>query len=673
MPRLNYLVPALLCCLLAAGFMSTAWGGQLVAMTLLPVKSESKPLAGAGNRLWIKNSPDNTAYLQFDLSRLAKVIKPDQLRHCTLRLVAAGVRGSQKVLVNGRLAKDDFSGEASPASIVALSALSESNRIAINSMDKSLTQQVSMRLKDKISLRLFSGSHKGDVEFYGPGAVDPSNVPRLVIEYEASQQTFLETLAWPQHQHDPEHTGFTPWRPLQQPTGFSQATIDMGDGWKIASFPLQYQGNLYLILDKSGKKYMTALNFKGERLWRRYLGDGTVQRSPAISRSGIFYVLWENTLAGYDLGRLKREALLNPEDGGPTKADYSTPMQSKESSGSVSSLKAADYTDLTVGNDGSLFLAVKQADNNYILAFTPDLQAFLKAGPFGAGKTRISPVSVSADGLTLFTQTPNGAVAIDIRNPHPSIGKITAPPADAVVLAADDAYFHTPVAIPIISGKSDTSFMIFANYSGSDQKGNVWGVSADSGSVWNTGSNNSLPSQPVLGGTGKLFFILDGNLKSKAYNQIGQADTVPLGEAGLKTTSNLVIDGSGNLYFWDNGAMWGVKTEEKLNNKTFNKPLEGMEKFQRLTLGADGVIWANNNNGQQLYTIMPFYATDKRVMQEDIKPQTYYRASRSLRAFEITLTSGTDVLFQAGDSIALGYGFKVEKGAGLLCRTGFPK
>ena len=671
MQRPGKFLSALLWWVLIAGMQSPAWGEPIVTTTLLPAQFDSKPVShNQEKQLWIRNNPRNDVFLQFDLSRLPEGLSREDFLNCTLRLVASDVTydpgdgknaGFPTPLIVGESAELDFTGNATSASIVALSTLSdtnsEKNRIAINrkASDKLTTALFNgyNSPDKKISLRLLSKSGKASVLFYAPGAEDPTNIPRLVIEYQSRPQSLLETLSWPQYQHDPEHSGQNPWRPSRTPTGFSLKTIPVKGNGSIASYPLLYRGNLYLVYTELNTNNLVALNFKGEELWRTPIGKGTVQRSPAISRTGIFYVLWEDKLAGYDLG-LK----------GKKVGSYS---MDKIDSFSMEKLTKLDtFTDLTVGNDGSLSMAVKQGDLNYIYGLTPDLQVFLKAGPFGKGQERMSTVSVSMEGRNIFAQNPEGALVVNIADPS-IIRKVNLPAS----LSASEAYYHTPVA-----GR-EKGIMLFANYSDTASKGTVWGVSAALKPIWDSDSSISLPTQPVLSNDGKVYFIQDGVLKGHAYDQIGKPEAITLndGEINLNSTSNLVVDGADNVYFWDNGTLWGIDTHAgkafptKINTKD---SITGPQKFLRLMLGPDGTLWANNNNGNELFAFKPSYASgDLTLEQKDIKTQTVYRTQNDLRVGSVNVKAGTQLLFQAGNSIRLDKGFTVQKGASLLIRTDF--
>ena len=194
----------------------------------------------------------------------------------------------------------------------------------------------------------------------------------------------------------------------------------LGQGGSIADYPLIYQGNIYLVGMVGSRNLLTALGFSGQKLWQEDIGTGTVQRSPAISRQGIMYIVAENQIRAYDLNH-----------GGK-------PVASSSMTG-----KLSDYTDLAVGYDGSLFMVVKENDLSYVYGFTADLKPFIKSDPLAAGQQNISTVTVSPDGQKIFVQTPEGAVTIDITDPV--ISGLTKPaPRRTIELAQRQ---RTPLAI----------------------------------------------------------------------------------------------------------------------------------------------------------------------------------------------------------------------------------
>lgn len=145
------------------------------------------------------------------------------------------------------------------------------------------------------------------------------------------------------------------------------------------------------------------------------------------------------------------------------------------------------------------------------------------------------------------------------------------------------------------------------------------------------------------------------------------------------------MDGANNIYFWDNGTLHGYQEdgERLFEKKSFDglnerskdekdQSAEGPEQFIRLILGPDGTIWANNKNGRDLYAFKPSYGDSKLTLeQEDIQTDTVYRTAGELAVGGVTVKSNTRIWFQAQKGMSFAKGFAVQKGASLLCRTGF--
>ena len=489
---------------------------------------------------------------------------------------------------------------------------------------------------------LNSGSDKASTLLYSPNAYGetPSNKPHLVVEYSLGSPGLMETFSWSQHQQNPEHTGRSQWIPFRNPNGVTLKELDLSKitrvAGTIADYPLIYKGKLYVVYKiGGGENYFEVMNFKGKRYWwETGIGKGVVQRSPVISRNGIMYIVTEGSISAHDLNNK-----------GISVGKYNL----------LGNLSA--YTDLTIGNDGSLFLALKEKDMNYVYGFDPKLQPFMKAGPFGSGEEKISTLTVSPDGTKLFAQSPEGGKVIDIANPS-----------DVKTLALNNKngrdYFHVPVVAP------DGNTVMFSAYAISANNGGVWGRTEDR-KVWD--SSGTTTPQPVLGSNDNVYFIQDGQLQRHKFDELG-SNLDPKG-SGLRVSSNLVMDGANNLFFWDNGTLLGFDREGnslfKVNVQGLKiSETEGPEQFIRLMMGPDGTLWANNKNGSSLYAFEPTYKeANLNLKQADIKNQTVYRAAGEISAGQLVLDN-VNIMLQAKNGIKFSKGFKVKKGASLLCRTG---
>jgi hypothetical protein len=394
------------------------------------------------------------------------------------------------------------------------------------------------------------------------------------------------------------------------------------------------------VLDQN---HLFSLDFKGAQRWRQALGKGVVQRSPVISRSGILYIVTENQIAGYDLNQ-----------------------QGKLFASFALTGKSSAYTDVTQGNDGSLFLALVENDLNYMYGFTAALKPFLKSGPLAKGQEKISTITVSPDGRKVFAQTPAGAVAIDIANPSVQSTLVLANNQDKPF-----EYYHVPVAAPA------GDVMVFADFTSKANQGHLWGYASNRQIL---SASGTLLSQPVLGANGRVYYIQNGSLQARKYDQLGAAEVLAK-DANLNATSNLVMDGADNIYFWNNGYLHGYAADGKplfaripLTSEVQDRKsqtVEGPEQFLRLMLGPDGTLWANNKNGDSLFAFKPIYAAaDLALAQKDLKPQTAYRATGKLSVGGVNIDRGAQ-LFQAQNGVGFANGFRVQRGASIAVRTGF--
>ena len=748
-------------------WIDVSWGSRsdrFLTTTLLPVEEkvigdtgqpEAPPEPENKSYLWVQQKPGRLIELHFDLNGLPPDLR--DFEECSLRVVAKdpkyiplnnkGNTGGDTVALTGRLPDGK-------ESIVAFNDIGSQSEMTVA---VGAAPQLCDKIREKFSspkgdrfftITLQTGSDKAGALFYSSAEnkKDPSNLPRLVLKYTQAPPLLPDTLSWSQHQQNPEHTGRTPWVPFRAPNGFSLARIllpKIGENaGSVVDYPLIYRGSMYLISKVLAQNYLLSLDFKGVERWRRDIGKGTVQRSPVISRSGILYLVTETQITGYDLLQAGKE------------------YASCELTGAR---KLSAYTGLTQGEDGSLFLAMAENDSNFIYGFSPRLVPFLKAGPFGVGQQKISTITVTPDGSRIFAQTPKGAVVIDIADPseQKSITLANAPDVPY-------EYYYVPVAgladnIMIFSdftGRANRG-----NIWGYSETQRIWNASGTLLSQPVLGSNgrvyyiqggilkghryNETGTAKVLCGDGcnaeataeiadgivsrinidnpgegyrnpPLVTLADGEgsgAKATAEVANGVITKISVVDGGrgygsppavrfnqLKTTSNLVMDGADNIYFWDNGYLHGYRpdgerlfdrldlTKEGLEGQRHADPEKlsatlkaprsnessGPEQFIRLMVGPDGTLWANNKSGDSLYAFKPSFAEENPTLtQNDIQTNTVYRATGTLTVGSpdpkkiLEVKSGTQIFLQAQQGIAFKKGFVVEKGAELLCRTGF--
>lgn len=648
---------------------ATAWAGEpWLTTTLLPM-DKSAPLKNVPLTI---ESKKTTFQLEFDLMALPDGLSKEDFKNATLRLVADGP-GKKDLLVKGRLPN-------APDSIVLLNQLIGKNLVALNSLApedacnppadlqaepgtsntegvcdllNALSDHYENRREQAFTLELFSESGndaKRSFHSNRPSADSPSDIPRLVIEYTRRPPGLLDNLDWRQKQRDPEHTGRTPWAPFNESSGFTVTAIKYPDIEEIQDYPLIHRGNLYVVAKGTNDIVLAVLDSKGNKLQRHSLGQFTLQRPPVISRAGFLYLLTKESILAYDLAKLDGQF-----------AVFKLPPNSK----------ASDRSELTVGDDGSLFLVLKKESKNYVYGFTESLKPFLRREMSGE---HASSVTVGRGGREIAVDTEDKAEIIDIRNPS-SAREIT-----KLEHYEHYKHFHLPVAAP-------DGHYIFAGFSDTPDSGIVSGHDDTETAIWTAKGTSS--SQPVLAGTPSsqtipkngepVYFIQDGRLQAQPYKEIRPEPTAGGSENNWKTTSNLVMDGGNNVYFLSDGYLVRC-APPKMACQALKKEGSGHEQFVRLTLGPDGTLWANNNKGKTLYALRPTYASPDLNLSKlaALTSGTVYRAEGKLSVGGPTVgdsadKAGAQVLLQA-ERISFGPGFAVRRGASLLCRTGsWPK
>lgn len=557
----------------------------------------------------------------------------------------------------------------------------------------------------RLVVRLSTRTSGAKLRLHGPADADPTNAPRLVVEYCLGRPTPPETMSWAQSQHDPEHSGRSAWAGSGDwpPRGYDLVRIEparLAHGGSIEDRPLLHRGNLHVIYSHQSVLHLLALDPNGTERWHANLGVGTVQSPPAIGRNGALYLATEERIAVFDLN-----ALAIPRHVPPGDDPAPEPTHVLELAGQA----VVAGTDLTVGDDGSLFVALKSGDQVYLhgLQRGPQgkLRPFLKLGPLATGGARVSTSTLTADGRWLAIDTPAGARFVDLRLP----ARRRSVCEDDTGVAPSSIEFRVPVAGPAApDGAAEGPPIVFADL--------TRGVRATSctGEEWWKASGT--PAQPALGQGGVVYVLqgralwrrgCDGRLRRVEVATITppSASVASSWTAGERTaaTSNLVLDGADRVYFWDRGTLRGyamgadprsvrplaVRFQRDPDSPSAGKDLPapagvparlvarrttvdaGPEKNLQLMIGPDGTIWANNQGEPRLYAFIPRLDGVVKTPRF-LASGTCYRAAAKLEVpADALVPKGARVLLQAGASVSLSKKFTVAKGGSVLVRTGF--
>jgi hypothetical protein len=582
--------------LLALGRACPARGDLAVTATLLPAREATGSPAGPTSHdktyLYVRHGAEMTA-LEFDL---AAIPPKARIVHCYLRLAADDVPWKPEgdassldqfqdliasELTPAEWPEDEGAVKAAPAwkqpdpkdrSVVALSRLrgdTEPKRlVALNRVDTSLRGKVQDIVDGKVPdrrlrLRVYSVNNSSS-RLYSSQTTEYNKRPRLVVQFDW-QPTLASEVAWRQYQFGPEHTAFCPVFQYPRPQGYAPDFIelpppDSKTTLEIRTHPVVYDNQIFLVVHQSpqGNDLLYALSYPGAVLWKETLthaGSPPVgQKQPGVSLDGILYQSWKpkvdaplDAIVGYDLKQRGREVCSLP----------------------ATSLQATDISELTVGNDGSLFFAAVVAGQTvgarvYGLTRTGNtLKPFLQFGVPARGADPVVPrgVSISHDGRWLYASAdvdrPNGRgglYVIDLINPP--IDRVD-PLEDGLMINTDKkeplyaSQDTLPVALPEAGASAISTLPKVATSSPAGVNVLQLRLGADNvpsvAIFWQ--EKGKTPEPPALGEPFGLCFIQSGGLRCRSI-RVHDTALFSANEKDLQVMSNLVIDGNDRLSFW---------------------------------------------------------------------------------------------------------------------------
>lgn len=451
----------------------------------------------------------------------------------------------------------------------------------------------------------------------------------------------LDSLGWTQVQHDAQHTGRSDWTPWRLAQGFALHRIEVDDrcSCDVVGWPLLWRGKLYVVCVSAAARmtaFVIARDHRGRLMWKTptTIDDAVRRGHSAVGPTGWLYV---PTAQGIEALDLHREA---------------APVASSGPIGSVS--RGAE---LTVGQDGRLFVPLAEASTHHIRILSPDLVTASRTPAYAGESQTLSTIAVSADGARLFALAPRGALVMDAtRDADPQLRPLSPPGGKREV----DGLYHVPIALP--QGQA----LAFAGATGA----RVWQL-ADAAAPRAVSSTSSI-AQPVLDTAGRLRLLMDG--AAVIVDGSGAVSVIPVPPAmrnTLAASSNLVIDGGDNLYFWNDGRLTLVANDAQ---RSFEMDFTAQDELPvqgaPLLLGPDGTLWTAGEGS--LFALVPTFSGDNGLVlgQADLRHRTAYVTAGRLRWDATTVSAGIQVLLQAEAGISLGAGFRVAKGAGLIARVG---
>ena len=592
-----------------------AFAQRRITTTLLPVKAESTP-GGVGDILKISaNGSDpiqstSSAVLTFDPRGI-----PQQatINKATLRLVGkTNTTNPQLVRVTVDAQQDSMGQWTAVPGESVFSATSDS-----------LRQVVATRVQAQqtIALRLTSKSRLSDWDYYALSdtAYPSSSKPRLIVEYELPAN-----LDVPFESYAPTRTS---WRFFPAPT---QVKIKpFLSSVTIISNPAFYQGQ--------GDVYLFGKPTSQETLLYGLSSAGAVRLSIPIpvvpgsyalaTETGLLYSVGENRIVLYDL---KKQGLKT---------------------------KGVDAPDLklsvppTLGADGSLYFV--RSGYGYVYGLNPDQQEIWRY----PAEERTGAATVSR--ITLSPDAQRYAYTLTRRDNKNALVRINTADGSAEPATLSDKF--TEFRRPIVVKGPEQDYVVVAAYSQSDGTLSVY----SGGEVrW---EKSGPVSQPIVDRDGKrVFAVQNGQLQ--AYDILNREVVCTSAETALEATSNLVLDGEENLYFWNNGTLLCYQNSCQF---LFRQPLGDLPKDLELLFAPDGTLYARTA-AQQLFSLTPVgNLSELTLEQAQVQTNTIYSAEAVRVANNVRVSKEMRLVLKAEKTISFNPGFSVEQGARLRCQIGF--
>jgi hypothetical protein len=590
-----------------------AFAQRRITTTLLPVKAESTP-GGAGDTLKISaNGSDpiqstSSAILTFDPRGI-----PQQatITNATLRLVGkTNTSNPQLVRVTVEGQQDSIGQWTAVPGGSVFSASSDS-----------LRQVIATRVQGQqtIALRLISKSRLSDWDYYALSdtAYPSSSKPRLIVEYELPA-----TLDVPFEPYAPTRTA---WRFSPAPTQvkikpfFNKVTI--------ISNPAFYQGDMYLFgKPTSQETLLYDLSSGGVVRWSTPIP--VVPGSYALAtETGRLYSLGENRIVLYDL----------------------------EKQGAK--LKGVDFQDLklsvppTLGADSSLYFV--RSGYGYVYGLNPDQQEIWRY----PAEERTGAATISR--ITLSPDAQRYAYTLTRRDNKNALVRINAADGNAEPATLSDKFteFHRP----IVAKGPEQDYVVVGAYSQSDGTLSVY----SGGEVrW---EKQGPVSQPIVDRDGKRVFAVQ-NGRLQAYDILNGDVVCTSAETALEATSNLVLDGEENVYFWNNGTLLCYRNSCQA---LFRQPLGNLPKDLELLFAPDGTLYARTAT-QQLFSLTPLANQGELILEQaQVQTNTIYSADAVRVANNVRVSKEMRLVLKADKTISFNPGFSVEQGARLRCQIRF--
>ena len=587
--------------------------------------------------------PTNKSYVRFNLNTIPSGAT---ITGCSLQFVTAEELSSETNVLLFKASDDwkDLSrlgpeGPQLAAKIVAPGK--EKSPVTIN-QTKELCEVIDKANKDPadtISFQLSTDRRNARLSFYSTeskdpvlGVIDPSYRPRLLLSY-IPPDASVTPLDWSQLHHDAQHTGRSPWRIYNGDGKYFPEKVRVRSVFSakyIYPGPIIYRDNLYTFVQADDSKYcLRATDRWGKKIWEVAVDD-VPKPVPAVNRFGRLYYVTENQVHTYDL-----------ENKGAI-GDHPSDIREKDTV----------LSPPTLGPDGSLYLVT----NPYVYAYSPYPQHQL-LWSYRHGHDKVSSVVLGEDGKTAYIVDGTEGKVIALNSWD---GTEKWKPLRGLQM---NVKLNDPVPIPVVA--EDHVYITSGFPTGGtlyivhDEQVTASLISPIKGSAIST---------PVVGPDQKIYFVKDGELWS--YREDKKETKLSDIAGSLGAVSNTVMDGSGNIYCWNKDTKWLYAFDGK-GRKLCSQSLQSANLGPNLLIAPDGNLY--NYSSNVLQAIVP--AGDQLTLDSEMVRQgnnTVFRAAEHIDVTkDLVVERGKSIILFSGHTIGLKPGFKVKKGARVICKTGF--
>jgi hypothetical protein len=460
-------------------------------------------------------------------------------------------------------------------------------------------------------LFLLSTSRLSDWHYYSTQSYggNTSSKPRMIVAFNLDMPPAVTS-------------EITAWRFCKETERFKVKPFHADEA--ILSNPVFYNGNAFLFAKPDDTHTnLYALHLNGRERWRR-----TIAQTPAkyarVNYGGTLYSIGRERVARYDL------------------KNHGVP-------GAVTTIANLKLSiPPTLGADSSLYFVL--LGNAYGL--NPEMKELWRY-PLKAKGSVFSPIVLAPPAQA------SGYVAARIQD-QSRLTVLDTAVGGKIDYPLDSKYtaFHTPVVIP--ASGSLPEYVFLAANSNTD---GLLACYAGNNRIW---SQVGPVSQPVATADGKRLFAVQ-KAQLKAYDPLNGKVLAASNRKDLAATSNLVLDGDSNVYFWNNGTFFKFDRQCRL---VASQKLPDLAERLELIFAPGGTLFARNPNTRQLVQVLP--TLEKLTVRPDnLQNNTVYSADTVRLASNQQLASNVAIAVKARDRISIGRGFTVKKGAQLTCKTGY--